>query len=685
MFDEKKYFPPMGCPETDGCFPPEKPFADKPNFTGIENLEHTKRELHEMMNRLLRFEKMIQEKFDDTIKHLTTDNVTFKSTFAESHRLFIEEVKNEINRFESNVDNSITLFTTTLGDKYDKYTEQVTTHFNESVAELKTRIDTYVENYNEDFENFRTSILEAHESFKEEVNARCDEIDESTTADIKGFKTSMTNEMSTFKANVSTELSNFKSAISSELSSHKTAVSGELTKHKTDTADLYNSHVQEVNTRIDENNQAMSQAMTDYQQKLTTDINSFQATVNTRHTTFTESITESFNIFRETLETVVNERLNTQDGKISDAELYMKTNLVGTVAQHIGDMRDTGELAEIIEEEVFPDIANYYVTPEMFGAVGDGETDDTEAVQEALQRGLVVRFEGVYKITHKIDNDNGGVSTAKAIYGYGTIKADFGQGISINCGNVLQHVKNITLESVNLYNVKTRCYFENVTVKNRAYFSAYNSVVNNCYFDNSDVYLNGDNIINNCTFNNSGVADTNSHNTIFNYCKFISTVERYYFITTDSATQIVSFNNCTFNEFQAERFEYNETHFNNCSFTTNRVDDETEDYLFYECAGKIYMNNVKITIPDTLTFAYSGTFELIDVDMGNTSTGPASFSLYNVKAFVTMDSGVSIIRPYWVDEFPPVTLSLDGLILLNSKDGKAYKCDGATYSWKPVE
>lgn len=99
-FDEKNYFTPCG----RGLFPRDK------NFTLTEDMETTKNELHAMCDRLLRFEKELDAKFADLMSHLASDNTTFKNTFAESYRLFMEEVKKEINNFESNVDNTITLY-----------------------------------------------------------------------------------------------------------------------------------------------------------------------------------------------------------------------------------------------------------------------------------------------------------------------------------------------------------------------------------------------------------------------------------------------------------------------------------------------------------------------------------------------------------------------------------------------
>lgn len=52
------------------------------------------------------------------------------------------------------------------------------------------------------------------------------------------------------------------------------------------------------------------------------------------------------------------------------------------------------------------EIKDGFVTPEMFGAAGDGLTDDTQAVKDAINSGVPVVFGGSYLITDQIDETN---------------------------------------------------------------------------------------------------------------------------------------------------------------------------------------------------------------------------------------------------------------------------------------
>lgn len=60
-------------------------------------------------------------------------------------------------------------------------------------------------------------------------------------------------------------------------------------------------------------------------------------------------------------------------------------------------------------EKVHDAISEMYVTPEMYGAVGDGEADDTECVQDAINSGSPVMLTKSYRVTETISLDSNAV------------------------------------------------------------------------------------------------------------------------------------------------------------------------------------------------------------------------------------------------------------------------------------
>ena len=91
-----------------------------------------------------------------------------------------------------------------------------------------------------------------------------------------------------------------------------------------------------------------------------------------------------------------------------------------------------------------------YVTPEMFGAVGDGVADDTGAVQSAVDSGKVVMLSSYYAITQPII-----ISKSRtAIYGYGARDGESGAiGLKqLNLHNDVLQVKRTYRQDVkNVY------------------------------------------------------------------------------------------------------------------------------------------------------------------------------------------------------------------------------------------
>ena len=78
------------------------------------------------------------------------------------------------------------------------------------------------------------------------------------------------------------------------------------------------------------------------------------------------------------------------EGKLSELCKYIKENLSNTLRELIHDMEHSGELGNLISKQVFDNYAimqkkvQHYITPQMFGAMGNGITDDTDGIQKAI-------------------------------------------------------------------------------------------------------------------------------------------------------------------------------------------------------------------------------------------------------------------------------------------------------------
>lgn len=115
----------------------------------------------------------------------------------------------------------------------------------------------------------------------------------------------------------------------------------------------------------------------------------------------------------------------TQEGIIRKGVLYMKDNLINTL-QELLKIYDYETVRRMVGE-VFGEEVRLALTPKMFGAVGDGFTNDTAAIEKAiaaLKEGDVLCFpKGVYLMTGKPVE----IPVANVTFeGDGMIRCDYG-------------------------------------------------------------------------------------------------------------------------------------------------------------------------------------------------------------------------------------------------------------------
>ena len=128
------------------------------------------------------------------------------------------------------------------------------------------------------------------------------------------------------------------------------------------------------------------------------------------------------------------------------------------------------KLCETIGESVS---GSYYVTPEQFGAVGDGVTDDTEAVANAIESGSPIICTGKYLLTYEIvTSSNIDITGGTFICNGGKIYTHDNDYIAVNGCTVDctdgGGIYGSTYGFIHAKNIK-RIQFRNITVSNLPY------------------------------------------------------------------------------------------------------------------------------------------------------------------------------------------------------------------------
>jgi hypothetical protein len=151
-------------------------------------------------------------------------------------------------------------------------------------------------------------------------------------------------------------------------------------------------------------------------------------------------------------------------------------------------------------------VAERFVTPQMFGAIGDGEADDTEAIQTAIDSGYDVFFPaGTYYTSSSIT-----IAESKRIFGVGdksVLKSSADVAlITTTKGIVVEHLR-FEGENTAIYAHQTNNTIRDISIdgfavgiknKNIDYIASVR--IERVYFDNTNICFSCDTLCNGVTF-----------------------------------------------------------------------------------------------------------------------------------------------------------------------------------------
>ena len=341
-------------------------------------------------------------------------------------------------------------------------------------ASFKATYEEYAKNLTADNVAFKDLCMVTYNQFAERVRT-----------EINTFEGDITNAYNAFAESVKQDISAQVAAadvlahsVDERITAFETSMTGALTEYKAEVNTMLDSFRSTTDARIDQYNVNHEQAFNNYVTEMNARFASFEGDMETRFNAYTQETSADIANHK----TYVEGRLDGQNQTITDAVHYMKTNLQNYVTQIVDEMEESGELYAVMGERMG------IVTPEMYGAKGDGVTDDSEAIQAMIN--AAQPFETVYFnnktyaiatgiVVDKKVNINGRYGTLKAIAdipycitftGHGSLKASYICDLNVDCDSKAtvgfeigdnNHTTQTTFERCSAINAKTHGFMVN--------------------------------------------------------------------------------------------------------------------------------------------------------------------------------------------------------------------------------
>lgn len=263
-------------------------------------------------------------------------NFTIQEQFLDTTRR-VNETLNRVLRMESSFKATYEEFVKNLSADNVAFKDLCMVTYNQFAERVRTEVNT--------FEGDITNAYNAFaESVKQDISAQV------AAADV--LATSVDERITAFETAQTEALNAYKVELNSMLDASRDTTDARIAQYNANHEQAFTDYVTGMNARFADLEAKLEENQNDYTRETNADIANFKASVEGR--------------------------LDGQNQTITDAVHYMKTNLQVYVGQIVDEMEETGELATVMGERMG------IVTPEMYGAKGDGVTDDSEAIQAMI-------------------------------------------------------------------------------------------------------------------------------------------------------------------------------------------------------------------------------------------------------------------------------------------------------------
>lgn len=281
---------------------------------------------------------------------------------------------------------------------------------NATYLEMKNTIDRllrFEDRMRNEFEDMMKHITSDNVLFKQTFSDSYSTFLREVKNEINLFESNVNNSIMLFQKDIEANYSELAENVNNAVAENLKTFQAQLAKYEETLNNTYNTFRDAIENRLTQYNSNYTQSFNDFCTSINNKIVKAESDLQKAYTQFTTDINNSINSFKNEWSKNIEERLDEQDSKIIDAEFYFKTNLTTSVSDKLSEMEASGELTEIIENEVFTDFSNKLTNLEgiainvkKYGAVGNGSTDDTVAIRTALNENTHIYIpSGTYKVS----------------------------------------------------------------------------------------------------------------------------------------------------------------------------------------------------------------------------------------------------------------------------------------------
>ena len=323
---------------------------------------------------------------------------------------------------------------------------------------------------------------------------------------------------------------------------------------------------------------------------------------------------------------------NTKDDMAADKRVKLNDTLMTCGYAEVNDKKGsfykvvstTSAKAIALQNDLYAepfelaDFIQNYVTPEDFGAVGDGITDDTNAINKALEHSNVLNMNSkTYLVSANQDTSIAILAVNKTINGNGAtikIKPVSGEYYSIIRANGNTRISNLTIIGERDNHIGTSGEWGmGISLSNSNYANIENVTIKNCWGDG--IYLGsanndtGENGCANVTITNC-IIDNNRRNgiSIINCDKFVidgCTISNTNGIVPQSGVDIERNFNNEITKGIIKNCTFIDNHFSHIT-QNNSSDDNTIENCIFKCknengSGDIECSSKKLTVINCLS------------------------------------------------------------------------------------